>query len=118
MQPDEPRHFEVALHVARLGQPVVYYPDHVQAWQQEIIADMEAQSFWWYGYSLIGWDPDNLPRSFDEIFGPLYGLAFFQQPLYYTAIGALLQQFGADWALSTSYHTQPDSKSAPTVIAR
>jgi len=90
MQPDEPRHFEVAQHVARLRKPVVYYPDRVLEWEQEIIADMEAQDFWWYGYSVSAWDPEQLPQSFDEIWGAQYGLAFFQQPLYYTLAGGLL----------------------------
>lgn len=90
-QPDEPRHFEVALHVARLHKPRIEYADRVLAWEQEIIAAMEAESFWWYGYSLVGWDPANLPASFDEIFGHQYGLAFFQAPLYYYLAGQWLR---------------------------
>ncbi len=100
MQPDEPRHFEVALHVARLGQPVVYYPDLVLDWEQEIIQDMENHDFWWYGYSLIGWDPDNLPETFEEIWGLLYSRAFFQLPIYYSLAGGLLYQWGRDFPLS------------------
>ena len=100
MQPDEPRHFEVAMHVARLGKPVVYYPDLVLEWEQEIIQDMEDQDFWWYGYSLIGWDPDNLPATFEEIWGLLYSRSFFQLPLYYTLAGGLLHQWGKDFPLS------------------
>ncbi len=90
-QPDEPRHFEVALHVARLNKPRVEYADRVLAWEQEIIAAMEAESFWWYGYTLVGWDPAQLPTSFDAIFGPQYGLAFFQAPLYYYLAGQWLR---------------------------
>jgi len=100
MQPDEPRHFEVALHVTRLQQPVVWYSDRVPAWEREIIAEMEAHDFWWYGYSLIGWDPERLPRSFNEIWGMAYGLAFFQQPLYYAFAGAWLHLWAADAPLS------------------
>jgi len=100
MQPDEPRHFEVALHVARLGQPVVYYPDLVIEWEQEIIQDMENHDFWWYGYSLIGWDPENLPKTFEEIWGLLYSRAFFQLPIYYSLAGGLLHQWGRDFPLS------------------
>jgi hypothetical protein len=90
-QPDEPRHFEVALHVARLNKPRLEYADRVLAWEQEIIAAMEAESFWWYGYTLVGWDPARLPASFDEIFGQQYGLAFFQAPLYYYLAGQWLR---------------------------
>jgi hypothetical protein len=90
-QPDEPRHFEVALHVARLHKPRIEYADRVLAWEQEIIAAMEAESFWWYGYTLVGWDPAQLPTSFDAIFGPQYGLAFFQAPLYYYLAGQWLR---------------------------
>lgn len=100
MQPDEPRHFHVALHVARLRQPVVWYNDRVPAWEREIIAEMEAHDFWWYGYSLIGWDPEHLPTSFNQIWGVAYGLAFFQQPLYYTFAGLWLQTWAADVSLS------------------
>lgn len=90
-QPDEPRHFEVALHVARLNKPRIEYADRVLAWEQEIIAAMEAESFWWYGYTLVGWDPTDLPDSFDDIFGQQYGLAFFQAPLYYYLAGQWLR---------------------------
>ena len=82
MQPDEPRHFEVTMHVARLGQPVITGADRVPDWEREIIAAMEEESFWWYGFSLVGWDPANLPDSFQEVWGPMYSTAFFQPPLY------------------------------------
>jgi hypothetical protein len=101
MQPDEPRHFEVALHVARLGQPVVTGSDRVPAWEQELIASMEALSFWWYGFSFIGWDPNNLPQSFREIWGPAYATAFFQPPLYYTVTGGLIALWGNHWPVET-----------------
>ncbi len=101
MQPDEPRHFEVALHVARLGQPVVTGNDRVPAWEQELIASMEALSFWWYGFSFIGWDPNNLPKSFREIWGPAYATAFFQPPLYYTVTGGLIALWGNHWPVET-----------------
>ncbi len=101
MQPDEPRHFEVTLHVARLGQPVVTSSDRVPAWEQELIASMEALSFWWYGFSLIGWDPHNLPQSFREIWGPAYATAFFQPPLYYTLTGGLIALWGREWPVET-----------------
>jgi|GEM_PF-2289555 len=101
MQPDEPRHFEVALHVARLGQPVVTSSDRVPAWEQELIASMEALSFWWYGFSFIGWDPNNLPKSFREIWGPAYATAFFQPPLYYTVTGGLIALWGTHWPVET-----------------
>lgn len=99
MQPDEPRHFEVALHVARLGQPVVTSNDRVPEWEQEMIASMEALSFWWYGFSFIGWDPNNLPKSFREIWGPAYSTAFFQPPLYYTVTGGLIALWGKQWPI-------------------
>ncbi len=102
MQPDEPRHFEVALHVARLGKPVVYDPDLVLEWEQEIIQEMENQSFWWYGYSLVGWDPNDLPDSFVEIWSPLYSRAFFQLPLYYTVAGELLHTWGREFPLTAA----------------
>jgi hypothetical protein len=101
MQPDEPRHFEVALHVARLSQPVVTSSDRVPAWEQEMIASMEALSFWWYGFSFIGWDPNNLPKSFREIWGPAYSTAFFQPPLYYTVTGGLIALWGKHWPIET-----------------
>lgn len=101
MQPDEPRHFEVALHVARLGQPVVTSNDRVPEWEQEMIASMEALSFWWYGFSFIGWDPNNLPKSFREIWGPAYSTAFFQPPLYYTVTGGLIALWGQQWPIET-----------------
>ncbi|MCS7040437.1 MAG: DUF2142 domain-containing protein, partial [Caldilineales bacterium] len=101
MQPDEPRHFEVALHVARLGQPVVTSNDRVPEWEQEMIASMEALSFWWYGFSFIGWDPNNLPKSFREIWGPAYSTAFFQPPLYYTVTGGLIALWGQKWPIET-----------------
>ncbi len=100
MQPDEPRHFEVATHVARLSKPVVYYPDLVMDWEQEIIQDMENHDFWWYGYSLIGWNPDNLPESFEHIWGLFYSRAFFQLPIYYALTGGLLHQWGRAFPLS------------------
>ena len=102
MQPDEPRHFEVAMHVARLGKPVVYDPDLVLDWEQEIIQDMENQSFWWYGYSLVGWDPNHLPESFVDIWSPLYSRAFFQLPFYYMVAGELLHQWGRELPLSVA----------------
>ncbi len=83
-----------------LSKPVVYYPDLVMDWEQELIQDMENQDFWWYGYSLIGWDPENLPESFEEIWGLLYSRAFFQLPIYYTLAGGLLRQWGRDFPLS------------------
>ena len=94
MQPDEPRHFEVAQHVARLGKPIVTGSDRVPAWEQEIIASMEQHSFWWYGFSIVGWDPANLPKSFSEIWGPAYSTAFFQAPLYYALSGGLMRLWG------------------------
>jgi hypothetical protein len=92
MQPDEPRHFEVVQHNARLARPT-YYPDLNLDWEREIIADMEAQDFWWYGFSLIGWDPQALPEDFAAIWGQMYSRAFFQQPLYYLLVGGLLKQW-------------------------
>lgn len=94
MQPDEPRHFEVALHIARLGKPTVTSADRVSAWEQELIGSMEDLSFWWYGFSLIGWDPAKLPSSFAEIWGPAYSTAFFQPPLYYSVSGGLVSLWG------------------------
>ncbi|NOX62010.1 MAG: hypothetical protein GXP42_08700 [Chloroflexi bacterium] len=102
MQPDEPRHMEVAMHVVRLGKPVLTSRDRVPEWEQEIIVDMEAQSFWWYGFSLIGWDPNNLPQSFAEIWGPMYSTAFFQPPLYYDMAAVALWFLGPDASLSAS----------------
>ena len=102
MQPDEPRHFEVALHVARLGRPVVGYGDRNMAWEHEIIADMEAQGFWWYGFTLVGWPPDQLPDSLESVFGADYGPAFFQAPLYYAAVGSLMRRWGSGLSLSES----------------
>ncbi len=93
MQPDEPRHFEVVQHAARLDKLIVDWNDLVLEWEQEIIEDMETQDFWWYGYSIIGWDPENLPESFVDIWGAQYSRAFFQQPLYYTLAGALQAQW-------------------------
>jgi len=90
MQPDEPRHYEVAMHDARLGKPGAAYADVNLDWEREIIADMEAQSFWWYGYSVTGWDPNNLPESFDVIWEPRYSRAFYQLPLYYDIAGLFL----------------------------
>ena len=102
MQPDEPRHYEVAMHDARLGKPGANYGDVNLEWEQELIADMEAQSFWWYGYSITGWDPDNLPQSFEEIWAPRYSRAFFQLPLYYDIAGLLLYAWGDALTLSQS----------------
>ncbi len=102
MQPDEPRHYEVAMHNARLGRPGATSRDLVPAWEQELIADMEAQSFWWYGYSVIGWDPNNLPKAFTEIWEPRYSRAFFQLPLYYDLAGLLLYAWGDALTLSQS----------------
>ena len=102
MQPDEPRHYEVALHNARLGRPGAGYGDVNLDWERELIADMEAQSFWWYGYSVIGWDPENLPQSFEEIWEPRYSRAFFQLPLYYDLAGLLLYAWGDALTLSQS----------------
>ncbi len=96
MQPDEPRHYEVALHVARLHKPVVAGRDRVPEWEQEMIAAMEARSFWWYGFSMIGWDPAKLPDSFAQIWGQEYATAFFQPPLYYALAGGLLSLWGQD----------------------
>lgn len=102
MQPDEPRHYEVAMHNARLGRPGTTTKDLVLAWEQALIADMEAQSFWWYGYSVIGWDPNNLPKAFTEIWEPRYSRAFFQLPLYYDLAGLLLYAWGDSVTLSQS----------------
>ncbi len=99
MQPDEPRHFEVAYHVAHLGKPVVTGSDLVPAWEQEMIAAMENRSFWWYGFSMVGWDPNNLPKSFVEIWGSEYARAFYQPPLYYALAGELLSAGGGDLGL-------------------
>ncbi len=99
MQPDEPRHYEVALHVARLDKPVVTGRDRVPGWEQEMIAAMEGRSFWWYGFSMVGWDPNKLPDSFAEIWGAEYSTAFFQPPLYYALTGGLLTLWGKDLAL-------------------
>lgn len=96
MQPDEPRHYEVVLHVARLGKPVVTVVDRVPEWEQDIIAAMEGRSFWWYGYSIVGWDPNHLPGSFAEVWGPEYAMAFYQPPLYYALMGGLLSVWGND----------------------
>ena len=94
MQPDEPRHYEVALHNVRLGKLGATDKDVNLDWEQEIIADMEAQSFWWYGYSLIGWDPEHLPQSFIEIWDPIYSRAFYQLPLYYNLAALVLYTWG------------------------
>jgi hypothetical protein len=94
MQPDEPRHYEVILHDARLGKPGTTDKDVNMAWEREIIADMETQSFWWYGYSLVGWDPNKLPDSFDTIWDPIYSRAFYQLPLYYDLAGLGLYTWG------------------------
>ncbi|NOZ72396.1 MAG: DUF2142 domain-containing protein [Chloroflexi bacterium] len=102
MQPDEPRHFEVVMHVARLGKPVVYNPDLVLDWEHEIIQAMENNAFWWYGYSLVGWDPQQLPDSFVEIWGLLYSRAFFQLPLYYIIAGDLLHSWGQNFPLTAA----------------
>ncbi len=102
MQPDEPRHYEVVMHNARLGRPGAGYGDVNLAWERELIVDMEAQSFWWYGYSVIGWDPNNLPASFEEIWEPRYSRAFFQLPLYYDLAGLLLHTWGDTLTLSES----------------
>ena len=102
MQPDEPRHYEVAMHDARLGRPGATYGDVNLDWERELIADMEAQSFWWYGYSVTGWDPDHLPESFDVIWEPRYSRAFFQLPLYYDIAGLLLYTWGDDLSFSQS----------------
>ena len=100
MQPDEPRHYEVALHDARLGRPGARLKDINMNWEREIIADMEAQSFWWYGYSVTGWDPKHLPQSFDDIWERRYSRAFFQLPLYYDVAGLLLYTWGDALSLS------------------
>ena len=102
MQPDEPRHYEVAMHNARLGRPGASDEDVNLDWEREIIADMEAQDFWWYGYSLVGWDPNHLPESFDVIWAPRYSRAFFQLPLYYDLAGLLLYAWGDALTLSQS----------------
>ena len=102
MQPDEPRHYEVAMHDARLGRPGANYGDVNLDWERELIADMEAQSFWWYGYSVTGWDPDHLPESFESIWEPRYSRAFFQLPLYYDIAGLLLYTWGDALTLSQS----------------
>ncbi len=99
MQPDEPRHYEVIQHNARLARPT-YYPDLNLEWEREIIADMEAQDFWWYGFSLIGWDPQAPPEDFAAIWGQMYSRAFFQQPLYYLLAGGLLKQWWLEHSLS------------------
>jgi hypothetical protein len=44
--------------------------------------------------------PKPLPASFDEIWSPQYGLAFFQPPIYYAVAGGLLAKWGQDWTLS------------------
>ncbi len=102
MQPDEPRHYEVAMHDARLKRPGATSQDLVPAWEQELIRDMEAQSFWWYGYSVIGWDPNHLPQAFTEIWEPRYSRAFFQLPLYYDLAGLWLYAWGDEMSLSQS----------------
>lgn len=102
MQPDEPRHYEVAMHDARLGKPGATYADVNLDWERELIADMEAQSFWWYGYSVTGWDPDHLPESFDVIWEPRYSRAFYQLPLYYDVVGLFLYTWGESLSLSQS----------------
>ncbi len=102
MQPDEPRHYEVAMHDARLKRPGATSQDLVLAWEQELIRDMEAQSFWWYGYSVIGWDPEHLPQAFTEIWEPRYSRAFFQLPLYYDLAGLWLYAWGDEMSLSQS----------------
>lgn len=99
MQPDEPRHFEVVQHNARLARPT-YYPDLNLEWEREIIADMEAQDFWWYGFAPTGWDPQALPVDFVAVWGQMYSRAFFQQPLYYVLTGGLLKQWWLEAPLS------------------
>ena len=87
MQPDEPRHYEVIMHNARLGKFGSDYDDLNLDWEREIIANMEAESFWWYGYSRTGWDPNHLPESFDKIWTERNAWAFYQLPLYYDIAG-------------------------------
>lgn len=100
MQPDEPRHFEVIQHTARLGKLSVGFEDRRPDWEQAIIADMEAQSFWWYGFSMIGWDPNNLPQSFDEIWGSYFATMFIQQPLSYSVSAVVFRAWAEDLPLS------------------
>ena len=102
MQPDEPRHYEVAMHNARLGKFGSNDADVNLDWERELIADMEAQSFWWYGYSVTGWDPNHLPESFAVIWEPRYSRAFFQLPLYYDLAGLILYTWGDALTLSQS----------------
>ncbi len=100
MQPDEPRHFEIVQHVGRLGKLSVGFDDRRADWEQAIIADMEAQDFWWYGFSMIGWDPDNLPQSFNEIWGDYFATLFSQQPLFYSIAGMVYRAWADDLSLS------------------
>lgn len=100
MQADEPRHFEVIQHAARLGQLSVGMADRNPAWEQEIIADMEAQNFWWYGFTMIGWDPNNLPATFNQIWGDYFATLFLQQPLYYSIVAFFYRAWAATAPLS------------------
>lgn len=100
MQPDEPRHFEIIQHVGRLGKLSVGFDDRRADWEQAIIADMEAQSFWWYGFSMIGWDPDNLPQSFNAIWGDYFATLFLQQPLFYSIAGVFYRAWADALPLS------------------
>lgn len=85
--PDEPRHMEYALLLARdvpPGSPAGL------AIQRELIASMEAHQFWRYGYAINPYDPAHPPQTLDDIW-PGHAHQTHQPPLYYLLAGRLLR---------------------------
>ncbi len=88
--PDEPRHMEYILLMAEGAEPGTPAAAAIQA---RIISSMEEHRFWQYGYFINPYDPENPPRTLDDIW-PGFAHETHQPPLYYWLVGRLVRWSG------------------------
>lgn len=88
--PDEPRHMEYILLMAEGAEPGT---PAAQAIQARIISSMVEHRFWQYGYFINPYDPQNPPRTLDDIW-PGFAHETHQPPLYYWLAGRLARWSG------------------------
>jgi 4-amino-4-deoxy-L-arabinose transferase-like glycosyltransferase len=89
--PDEPRHFEYAALLARrLGTTEPAALDL----QAEILTSMMEHRFWERGYFITPYDPNNPPRTLDDVW-PGFAHETHQPPLYYHLAAGILRAYGS-----------------------
>lgn len=100
--PDEPRHVEYARLIADHGR-LVTARDLSPALQQAVIRSMAEHDFWRFGFAYYEYDPNQPPRTFEEIWPGDFAHQVHQPPLYYIGAAVAARLAPGDDVLTDLY---------------